>query len=216
MFLSELDTTHPRCRTFYYLIRIKGHNIIIIMFFVILRYWFLSRLEEWLLRHFSSTTSNKERSLLLVMAGNLYHIHLMPWVQPLPATYHYPRPNTGRQKSKYTWRNTCNKTLWYRHLCVRPQSGVSGGWEEGRKTDIPAACWTSTAWMRPARGKHTTHLLRSTGCQHTLDCGRFFMGLDEESSSPSLFPGAGTTTEEHPGDMTLHQYHYWRTPRRHD
>ena len=42
----------------------------------------IERLEEWLLRHFSSSTFNTKKSPLPVMAGAPHHIHLMPDARP--------------------------------------------------------------------------------------------------------------------------------------
>ena len=42
----------------------------------------IPRLENWLLKHFSATTFNTERSPLPVMAGEPHHIHLLPGATP--------------------------------------------------------------------------------------------------------------------------------------
>lgn len=47
-----------------------------------------SRLEEWLLQHFSSTTFNTSREPLPVMAGKPHHIHLAP--DAVPHACHTP------------------------------------------------------------------------------------------------------------------------------
>ena len=48
----------------------------------------VARLEEWLRRHFSSSTFNTSKTPLPVMAGKPHHIHLMP--EAIPYACHTP------------------------------------------------------------------------------------------------------------------------------